>query len=310
MRSVQEPIDTIRYKSQMLTNSITDTLKTEGCPITGDIDKDVLLFGLAHPDIYKEVATHLQISGFIVKRKTVPFIIRDTELVDAALESRINGEVATADLKFPFPEMLIQVPRRSSMIEGSTVWYDAVALCLVNARIMNTDSEKAMSQGVPIMMIEMFDSAKSSDYFGVAGGTASLEKCVGVSDAGLRMNGEATGSLPDPSLMMLGIRLGLFLASMHADAEVVTRKKPQVSSPAIKAQFTQYREIKIKLTEVQARYQRDPDEESSGRQLTVRHMVRGHYKHYKEGKPIRWCPPHWRGPLGGPVQTKEYTVEA
>jgi hypothetical protein len=315
MRETLEPVDTLRHKLMGMYGLFRDKVRSiHGSKVDALPPEAVLaMIAQAFPDEFRAIQSNLYALPDVVSRQAVPFIIRDPELVDAALEARISGTIAPKDLNFPFESLLIQVPRRPIVGEGRAGFYDVVQISNRQANMLDRATGKIGEERRPFMIVMFYDSCLDTFDAFREGGSMTLDKIAGFAQDEIVTNSEMTGSTPDPTATMTAIKLGLFLASMHQDTCVCQRTKNKKASGAFKHRYPQYREIKIKLSDLQQRYERDPDAEEDGtdRQKCIRHRVRGHYKHYKVGKPIRFCPPHWRGQLGGPLREQPvYEVKA
>jgi hypothetical protein len=106
------------------------------------------------------------------------------------------------------------------------------------------------------------------------------------------------------------LRLVFFLVSPSCVTETVVRQKPAKKAPAVvRSRYKQARVVSVSKDRTNYEYE---EHDPSGRHVTVRFRVVGHFKHFTKGRlagRVLWCPPHWRGPDVGVQVEKKYVVE-
>lgn len=315
-----QPIDRLRVRSRDFLSKIDKYSASRAPGPIGDQAHVRIIRVLAElaeeaGDNVTEVIRHASVPagvvGDILDNRAVPFVIKDAALVDEAINSKIKGVIPAEELVLPFEAVLVQVPRRKT---PNDEWWDVVYI----SRSRGLHAITGMVSNVFVVAFMDTRSPRTSDILPmVGGGHFPLDGAMGISDAGFVSTRECTGTVPDAAEMMVAIKLAFFLNAMKQDIEYVKRKKaPKKAPKAVRQAYREYREIKIRLSEVQKRYEDEHPPKEGGGPGVARHRVRGHYKMFRKGRiaelnggvRVLWCPSHMRGRIGGGVPDPKYVI--
>jgi len=252
-----------------------------------------------------------------------PFIFQDKELVEDILESKTSG-IPFSAVKFPFDEFLIELPEPVVFPDGSGDKWDVACFRYVDMvrspyelndqQSLNAEFGGQELESEKCIMLVCYNmSDKSGDsvrtnwlYF------TPRPEFVFTDDDIVGMDNKSCGSFPKEvvgSVILQILRFVFFLVSPSCVVNTVSRSKPSVKAPdVVRYRFQQTRIVSVSKERTNYEYDEDDD---SGRKVSVRFRVVGHFKHFTKGRlsgRIIWCPPHWKGPDIGVQVEKKYVV--
>jgi hypothetical protein len=252
-----------------------------------------------------ELAIKMQTYSLVADGECPPLVFEDKTLVKNILESRL-GKIPMECLKLPYKTFMIEVPEPVEFPDGSKDKWDVAVVmdCEGGAKPKDNSIEAIIEStkqpGGRKMACTFIDTTTGvmnwfhfpfEDVAVIDDGTLFGPDGVPVEDLE-----DFKGKTVSDAMLMLA-KIIFFITSPSCEIITERRPKPSASMP-YKDRHYNLRIHRVRMREdAVKRY--ELDSEATGRTVTMRHRVIGHFKHFTKGKlsgRVLWCPPHWRGP--------------
>jgi hypothetical protein len=265
-----------------------------------------------------EQAIKLQMYSLVADGECPPFVFQDKELVKNILESRL-GKIPMECLKLPYNTFMIEMPELVEFPDGSKdLWDIAVVMNIEGSARPKDNSVEAIVESMNQTGGRKMACTFLNSQTGIMNWFHFPIEEVAIIDDGTLFdaNGEVVKDQPDfkaktvSDAMLMLAKIVFFITSPSCTTEVEKRPKPSASM-AYKDRHYHLRVHHIKMNKEAVKRYEYEESGGSGRVVTVRHRVIGHFKHFTKGPlsgKVLWCPPHWRGPEVGTVIDQVHVI--
>jgi hypothetical protein len=258
-----------------------------------------------------EFAMKLQTFSLVADGECPPMVFEEKELVKNILESRL-GKIPMDCLKLPYKTFMIELPETVEFPDGSGDRWDVAVIMDIEGGVKPKDNsveaiiESAQAHGHRKMACVFLDTFKGSmNWLHFPFHEVAILDDGALFDA----DGMPVEDLPNfkseivSKAMLMIAKIIFFITSPSCEIETIRRPGPNPSIPFDKRHYHP-RVHKIRMNKETVKRYIYEETGGSGRIVTVRHRVIGHFKHFTVGRlagRVIWCPPHWRGPEIGEV---------
>jgi len=221
------------------------------------------------------------------------FHFEDSSLLDEIFRSKMD-KMPYSSFKTPGKSLLITCSKRLSRLDGSEDKFDV--MWVMNREVGDLSNSGNMVTMVAILLFDTSD-IQTVSYI-----------TLPVNEETQDFNTEGIDSLGMRQVSM-AYKAICFINSQSADIRTINRpNKIKLDEKKSKEFYITYQVVEFKKDERRYEYE---DNTPSGRHVSVRHPVIGHFKHFTKGLmagKVIWCPPHWRGPILAPIKTRDYII--
>lgn len=253
-----------------------------------------------------DIISQLNLSANIYDNNYHAFHFDDKQLVKDIVASRFS-KVPMSEIKNPFEFILIGLPYRMNYSDDGKNKFDVISIAHSLVCDLDNDYEEIYAWRILFIDTEGKYAANSiefvtEDYTHVdEKGFVNKDKNIPIS-----LNKEDKNVA---KMFLLVCKFLAFLSTPSCTTKEVYRRAKKKSSAEVKKSFRRMKMITMDKKNTKYNYE---DDIPSGRKLTARTHVIGHFKTFTKGKlagRILWCPPHWKGPKIGEVVHSDHLVK-